>query len=1214
MSKQQSQSSSKDQNDDKGKKDGDDLTTLLDASQRSDLTLLIANCTEGMKKVLLENFSATAGLNSDLLQENKTDDQKMMSADVNADVSAYDKERKLKAEIEKDLAASKMKQLKKDVLKAYDEWREQVLTRVGEVVDTKQAAKEQLRKSSTSSIDPKPQAPHTSGTTKKASKQNPNLKFRDLFPPTKTALTKLPMNKRSLVLHSVLLLLISLEHYTAWSRVLMLNLTSSMKLPLKTFEQEEYVLAKGLLESAKELTADEETKKRAEEGKENRKWRVGLASAAGAAVVGIAGGFAAPLIAAGVGSVMGGLGLGATAAAGYLGSVAGSTLLVGSLFGAYGGRMTGQMMDKYAREVEDFEFLPVHSNQKTSEDQKEGAEQASEHDHKLRVTICISGWLTEKEEVVKPWRVLGIGAEVFALKWELEALLNLGHAMDGMVKSAAWGYAQQQLIAQTLFADLMAAMWPIGLLKVARVLDNPFSVAKSRADKAGEVLADALINRAQGERPVTLIGYSLGARVIYTCLMSLAQRKAFGLVENAVIIGAPTPSDTSDWRILRTAVSGRLINVYSTNDYLLGFMYRTSALQYGVAGLQKVEGLAGVENVDVSEDIDGHTRYRFLVGGILKKIGFEDIDMAAVDEEREALNKILKEEKKQSLQAQRNRLMRRESYKGKEDEDEEAEHEAKEMEKNVQEATKKSLVTRVIEWWYAPKANTKDAEAVASNIQKGVQDPSQVKGVVTDTAKDVQASTQSYTQYVAAMLPSMPGRSPSSAQKAGKNPADAATQATKATSNTTEAGKGYVQQAQGYLPDRSSLPSMPFGKGQKKPEKSQPAKAAEKVTDAGQGSANVASNVATEVVKPTIDNTLNPKDNPAIKAAKDTTKKAPIIHQASDKVPGANQAAEVTSNTVGTTVQNTTSTVGGILNTTTSKAGEAGSGAASTATNAASGTAGKATDAGKAVAGKKEEPKANNQSYLSRAAGYLPSRGTDAAKTDAKKQEQPKAEKKEPPKTAEKQEQPKTNDQSYMSRAAGYVPSVPGWGSGKKRPAKLEKPDSGVKSQAATPTKPELKKTDSGMKSPPPKLGPRTQSGNVKSPAPKLERATSGMKSPPKLERLPSGVKSPATNASKKLTDAPQQAAKAGGEATGKATDTGKQATKAGSDAAGKATEAGKQTAKAGTDAAGKAAETGQQAVGKAATTRQDAAKQGGGYLSSAGTAVTGKLPGFGRS
>lgn len=325
---------------------------------------------------------------------------------------------------------------------------------------------------------------------------------------------------------------------------------------------------------------------------------------------------------------MGGLGLGATTAAGLLGALAESGVIVGGLFGAYGGRMTGKMMDAYAKEVEDFAFLPLKGSMKKEPQPK---------DRRLRVTIGISGWLTQKEDIITPWRALGRQSEVFALRWELEALTKLGSSLEAVVKSAAWSVAKKEIIARTIFASLMDALWPIALLKVSKVVDNPFSVAKNRADKAGLVLADALINKAQGERPVTLIGYSLGARVIYSCLMSLAERGAFGLVESAVLIGAPAPSDAAAWRSMRSVVAGRLVNVYSENDYILAFLYRTSSIQYGVAGIQEAKNVPGVENVDVSPMVSGHLRYQYLVGSILEKIGFEDIDLQEVEREEETL-------------------------------------------------------------------------------------------------------------------------------------------------------------------------------------------------------------------------------------------------------------------------------------------------------------------------------------------------------------------------------------------------------------------------------------------------------------------------------------------------------------------------------------------------------------------------------------------------
>lgn len=190
-------------------------------------------------------------------------------------------------------------------------------------------------------------------------------------------------------------------------------------------------------------------------------------------------------------------------------------------------------------------------------------------------------------------------------------------------------------------------MWPIGLLKVSKIIDNPFSVAKSRADKAGLVLADALINRAQGERPVTLIGYSLGARMIYTCLTSLAERKAFGLIESAVLIGAPAPSDSNVWRAMRSVVAGRLVNVYSENDYILAYLYRTSSIQFGIAGIQEVVDVPSVQNVNVSNLVSGHLRYPYLVGSILEKIGWEDLDLKQVAREEETLALLEEEDQQQ---------------------------------------------------------------------------------------------------------------------------------------------------------------------------------------------------------------------------------------------------------------------------------------------------------------------------------------------------------------------------------------------------------------------------------------------------------------------------------------------------------------------------------------------------------------------------------------
>lgn len=243
--------------------------------------------------------------------------------------------------------------------------------------------------------------------------------------------------------------------------------------------------------------------------------------------------------------------------------------------------------------------------------------------------------------------------EPFALRFELDAMLRLGNSLQDVLFSYAWDGLTYSVMSRTMLGALYAGLWPLGLIKLAGVLDNPFSVALARADKAGKVLAHALIDGVQGKRPVTLMGYSVGARVIYACLLELAAQHAFGLVESVVLMGAPAPSDSNRWRQIRSVVAARVVNVYSTEDYVLGYLYRSTKLEFGVAGLDTVKGVHGIENVDMSQLVSGHDKYRYLAGKILVKIGFGDVDFNKVAEQERALE--LAEQKKQRAKEQAKR-------------------------------------------------------------------------------------------------------------------------------------------------------------------------------------------------------------------------------------------------------------------------------------------------------------------------------------------------------------------------------------------------------------------------------------------------------------------------------------------------------------------------------------------------------------------------------
>ena len=266
----------------------------------------------------------------------------------------------------------------------------------------------------------------------------------------------------------------------------------------------------------------------------------------------------------------------------------------------------------------------------------------------------VSGWLSSPSDVNKPWDIIDANStEPFALRFELDAMLRMGNSLNDVLFSYAWDGVAYTVVSRTILGALYAGLWPLGLVKAASVLDNPFSVAVARADKAGKVLAHALIDGVQGKRPVTLIGYSIGARVIYACLRELAEQHAFGIVESVVLMGAPVPSNRKAWRQIRGVVAARVVNVYSTEDYILGFLYRSTKVQFGVAGLQEVKGIHGIENVDMSKVVNGHDKYRFLVGTILAKLGFSDLNFNRIAEQERALE--VAERKKEQAKEQANK-------------------------------------------------------------------------------------------------------------------------------------------------------------------------------------------------------------------------------------------------------------------------------------------------------------------------------------------------------------------------------------------------------------------------------------------------------------------------------------------------------------------------------------------------------------------------------
>lgn len=165
---------------------------------------------------------------------------------------------------------------------------------------------------------------------------------------------------------------------------------------------------------------------------------------------------------------------------------------------------------------------------------------------------------------------------------------------------------------------------PLVLTKLSYLIDNPWNVSLARANAAGLILADSLMQHNLGKRPVTLLGFSLGSRVIFSCLKELAEKGAQGLVQNVYLFGSPIVANKDEYLKARSVVSGRFVNGYSSNDWILGYLFRaTSGGIMRVAGLAPVEGIPGLENFDGTKFVNGHMDYRASMPRLLKELGWD---------------------------------------------------------------------------------------------------------------------------------------------------------------------------------------------------------------------------------------------------------------------------------------------------------------------------------------------------------------------------------------------------------------------------------------------------------------------------------------------------------------------------------------------------------------------------------------------------------------
>lgn len=419
---------------------------------------------------------------------------------------------------------------------------------------------------------------------------------------------------RWVLICDLLLLLLSDGYYDSRSRTLLVKFAAYLNVGELEVRQFERRLVESLeMDTSNKTIEGREDKlqdrlfieKHIRKNKRKRLAYIGLATLGGSLAIGLSAGLLAPVIGAGLAAGLTTVGISGTS--GFLAGVGGSVAITsgGVAIGAKVGAKAGA---RRLGDVHTFELKPLHNNKHSS------------------LIITVSGWMNgEMDDVRLPFSTVDpVMGDMFSLLWEPEMLQSMGQTI-GILASEALSTSIQQILGATILTALMSAIQlPMALSKLSYILDNPWNVSLERAWKAGKILADTLISGNMGIRPITLVGFSLGSRLIYSCLIEMANRGGFGLIENVILLGNPATVKYEQITLARSVVSGKFINGYSKNDWILGYLFRaTGGGLLTVAGLSPIDNIPGVDNFDCTSFIEGHMSYRRAIPKIMKALDWE---------------------------------------------------------------------------------------------------------------------------------------------------------------------------------------------------------------------------------------------------------------------------------------------------------------------------------------------------------------------------------------------------------------------------------------------------------------------------------------------------------------------------------------------------------------------------------------------------------------
>lgn len=327
----------------------------------------------------------------------------------------------------------------------------------------------------------------------------------------------------------------------------------------------------------------------------------GVASALGAA------GF---LGAAGTGTAIASLNGAALASASLAavggGTMAAGTAVVAAVGAALGGHTGGIVSNAYFGKIDHFDIRKIRTGNR-------------------HAVIFVNGFLSQGEHDVEEWTT-HLDSHFprnawYHMDWEASALHDLGNKLAASPSIA--GAAMAASIAKQALKAGKKGAGPFALVpNLADLLRNPWHISMVKAMMSGAMLADA-IARTKGWR-FTLVGHSLGARVIHYALWLLATKNT-RRIEDVYLLGGAVgggQKDDEDWMKAESAVKGTIYNCYSKNDDVLFYLYKgANGWRSDPIGYSEIHYKSDkIVNFNCTEFVGGHTKWKEHFGEIMTRL------------------------------------------------------------------------------------------------------------------------------------------------------------------------------------------------------------------------------------------------------------------------------------------------------------------------------------------------------------------------------------------------------------------------------------------------------------------------------------------------------------------------------------------------------------------------------------------------------------------